>query len=155
MADGVMIFKYDEKHTRVRTLADDNIDVYTPLLDPDDSRPAVTVTATGLIEKTVSTSDDPQLVVLGGRVTSITYEDGSPGHEDDEATLAYDGTFEFDVVSTGTTPAPTSTANGVAVYIKSDGGLTLVSSGNTLYGYVDYPTDYYKRAGRLPVRIGS
>jgi len=155
MADGRMIFKYTEDQTRVRTLATADIKPYTALLDPADARPAYTVTATGNLTETVALTDDPQQVVLGGRVTSITYEDGSPGRPDNEATLAYDGTVEFDVVSTGTTPAPTSTANGVAVYIKSDNGLTLASSGNTLYGHVDYPTDFFKRAGRLPVRVGS
>lgn len=150
-----MIFKYTENKTRVRTLADDNIDAGTPLLDPADARPAVTVTATGLLTRTITSSDDPLVVPLGGRVTSITYTDGSPGHADDEATLAYDGTWEFDVVSSGATPAPTSTLNGVQVYITGAGALTLSSSGNTAYGRVDYPTDYFKRAGKLPVRIGS
>lgn len=141
-----MIFKYTENKTRVRTLASDDIDAGTPLLDPADSRPAVTVTATGLIERTVTTAD----VVLGGRVTSVTYQDGSPGHAATEATLAYDGTWEFAV-----TGATTGTAQGAQVYITSGGALTTTASGNTAYGRVDYPTDYFKRNGVLPVRIGS
>ena len=149
-----MVFKYTENKTRVRTLSGVT-DAGVPLLDPADARPAVTVTSTGKITRTVSTSDNPQVVPLGGGVTSITYTDGSPGHGDNDATLAYDGTWEFGVVSSGTTPAPTTTPNGTQVYITPGGALTLASSGNTAYGRVDYPTDWHKRAGKLPVRIGN
>ena len=68
-----------------------------------------------------------------------------------EATVAYDGTWEFSSI-TGVT---TSTGQDVAVYITSGGVLTLTSSGNTLYGYTDYPRDYVKAAGIAPVRIGA
>lgn len=145
-----MIFKYEEKNTRVRTLAS-TVESGTPLLDPADSRPAVALTNSGDATKTVTTADIP----IGGGVTTLTYPNGGVGLIGKETTLAYDGTWEFSVVSTGTTPAPTSTANGVQVYITSAGALTLASSGNTAYGKVDYPTDYYKRAGVLPVRIGD
>lgn len=146
-----MIYKYDEKKTRVRTLAA-TVESGTPLLDPDDSRPAVALTNSGDATKTVTTADIP----IGGGVTTLTYPNGGVGLTGKETTLAYDGTWEFDVVSTGTTPAPTSTLNGVQVYIiTSTGALTLSSSGNTAYGKVDYPTDYNKVAGKLPVRIGD
>ena len=80
----------------------------------------------------------------------------SPASRNLKLTLAYDGTWEFSgVVSSGTTPTTTSVVNGDIVYIKSGGGLTLDASGNTLYGYVDYPLDYTKRTGILPVRIGD
>lgn len=145
-----MIFKYTEKATRVRTLAA-TVTAGTPLLDPDDDRPAVALTNSGDATKTVTTADIP----IGGGVTTLTYKNGGVGLTGKQTTLAYDGTWEFDVVSSGATPAPTSTANGDPVYIKSDGGLTLASSGNTIYGHVDYPTGFYKRAGKLPVRIGA
>lgn len=146
-----MIYKYDEKKTRVRTLAA-TVQSGTPLLDPDDARPAVALTNSGDATKTVTTADIP----IGGGVTTLTYPNGGVGLIGKETTLAYDGTWEFDVVSSGTTPAPTSTANGVQVYIiTSTGALTLASSGNTAYGKVDYPTEYNKVAGKLPVRIGD
>lgn len=145
-----MIYKYEEKNTRVRTLAA-TVQSGTPLLDPDDARPAVALTNSGDATKTVTTADIP----IGGGVTTLTYPNGGVGLIGKETTLAYDGTWEFDVVSSGTTPAPTSTNNGVQVYITSGGELTLASAGNTAYGLVDYPTEYYKRAGKLPVRIGD
>lgn len=146
-----MIYKYDEKKTRVRTLGA-TVTSGTPLLDPSDSRPAVALTNSGDATKTVTTADIP----IGGTVTSITYDNGGVGLTGKETTLAYDGTWEFtDVVSSGTTPAPTSTAIGTQVYITSGGALTLASSGNTAYGRVDYPIDYFKVAGTLPVRIGD
>lgn len=145
-----MIYKYEEKNTRVRTLSA-TVESGTPLLDPDDSRPAVALTNSGDATKTVTTADIP----IGGGVTTLTYPNGGVGLIGKETTLAYDGTWEFDVVSTGTTPAPTSTGNGVQVYITSGGELTLESGGNTAYGLVDYPTEYNKVAGKLPVRIGD
>jgi len=146
-----MIYKYEEKNTRVRTLAA-TVESGTPLLDPADSRPAVALTNSGDATKTVTTADIP----IGGGVTTLTFPNGGVGLVGKETTLAYDGTWEFDeVVSSGTTPAPTSTAQGVQVYITSGGALTLASSGNTAYGKVDYPTDYNKVAGTLPVRIGD
>jgi hypothetical protein len=146
-----LIYKYTESKTRVRTLAASVLSG-APLLDPADARPAVALTNSGDITKTLTTADIP----LGGGVTALTYADGGVGLSGHETTLAYDGTWDLPVVSTGTTPAPTTTALGVQVYIiTSTNALTLASSGNTAYGHVDYPTDYTKRAGILPVRVGS
>lgn len=149
-----MIYKYDEKKTRVRTLTASVFDG-TPVLDPGDLRPAIAFTNSGDITKTVTTSDIP----LGGGVSSLTYADGGVGLSGHDTVLAYDGTWGLTVVSTGTTPAPTTTAQGTKVYAIVSGtvitGLTLVSSGNTFYGTVDYPFDYTKIAGILPVRVGS
>jgi hypothetical protein len=112
----------------------------TPLLSG--ARPAVTLTAAGGSTKT-------QTDGLPSGITSITYENGGASNLEDHATLAFDGTFEFAV-----TGATTSTLSDVAVYITSGGSLTLTASGNTLYGYTDYPRDYRKEAGRAPVKIG-
>lgn len=145
------IYKYTEKLTRVRTLGA-TVDSGVPLLDPLDSRPAVSLTASGDFAKTVTSANIP----LGGGVTSLTYTDGGAGLIGKETTLAYDGTWEFaGVVSTGTTPVPTTTAGGTKVYITSGLALTLVSTSNTFYGTIDYPIDYNKRAGIVPVRVGS
>lgn len=145
-----MIYKYDPLKVRVRTMGATTLSG-TPVFDPDDARPAVALTNSGDATKTVTTSDIP----IGGGVTTLTYPNGGVSLTGKETTLAYDGTWEFDAVSTGTTPAPTNTANGVSVYLKAAGGLTLASGDGTLYGVVDYPTEYYKVAGKLPVRIGD
>jgi hypothetical protein len=146
-----MIYKYDEKKVRVRTLAA-TVESGTPLLDPNDSRPAVALSNSGDATKTVTTSVLP----IGGTVTSLTYSNPGVGLVGKETTLAYDGTWEFsNVVSSGTTPVPTNTANGVLVYITSGGALTLASATNTAYGRVDYPIGYFKVAGTVPVRIGD
>lgn len=104
------------------------------------ARPAVTLTARSDATRTDTLSDG----------TAITYNIGGVGSPAGEATVAFDGTFEFAV-----TGATTSTASDVAVYITSGGTLTLTASTNTLYGYTDYPTDYVKKAGRAPVKIGA
>ena len=148
-----MIRKYSEEGVlapRVRTLAT-TVQAGTPLLDPLDARPAVALTNSGDATKTITPADIP----MGGGVTSVTYQNGGVGLSGKETVLAFDGTWEFaGVVSSGTTPAPTTTADRTQVYITSGGALTLASSGNTLYGRVDYPLDYNKRAGYLPVQIG-
>jgi|SRR5690606_9108248 len=72
------------------------------------------------------------------------------------AGVAVDGTWEFaDIVSSGTTPVPTSTAQGTVVYVTSAGELTLESAGNDRIGVVNYPATYPKAAGTLPVQIGA
>ena len=87
---------------------------------------------------------------LPAGVSSITYATGGASLAADEASLAFDGTFEFEV-----TGATTATDNDVKVYITSAKVLTLTVGSNTLYGYTDYPVSYKKVAGRAPVRIGA
>jgi len=141
-----LIYKYDEKKTRVRTLAA-TVSSGTPLLDPADSRPAVALTNSGDSVKTVTSDDIP----IGGGVTSLTYPNGGVGLIGKETTLAYDGTWEHAV-----TGVLTNTANGVLVYfVVATGLLTLTVGSNPIYGRIDYPTDYLKRAAIAPVRIGD
>lgn len=140
-----LIYKYTESKTRVRTLAA-TVESGTPLLDPADARPAVALTNSGDATKTVTNTEIP----IGGGVTSITYPNGGVGLFGKETTLAYDGTWEFAVPG-----ATTAAAQGAQVYITSGGALTLTVGSNTVYGRVDYPTDYNKRAAILPVRIGD
>ena len=146
-----MIYKYDPLKTRTRTMGATFLSG-APCLDPNDARPAVALTNSGDATKTVTTSDIP----MGGGVTTLTYPNGGVGLVGKETQLVYDGTWEMDVVSSGITPAPTGTANGVQVYIiVATNALTLSAGGNTAYGRVDYPVDYNKVAGKLPVRIGD
>ncbi len=72
------------------------------------------------------------------------------------AGVATDGTWEFEgIVSTGSTPVPTTTEQGVVVYAEADGDLTLVSTDNFRVGVVNYPATYTKSAGTLPIQIGA
>lgn len=114
-----------------------------PVINVD--RPAVAITSRG---DTISST------VVDG--LTHQYRSGGFSNKAEEATLAFDGTYEFDV--TGVTA---STGNQVKVYAVVDSGtgkvtaLTTTASGNTLFGVTDYPNDYYKRAGIAPVRIGA
>lgn len=86
------------------------------------------------------------------------------GYSNDKATaigtyaagVAVDGTWEFEgIVSTGTTPVPTTTPQGTVVYATSAGALTLVDTDNDRVGVVNYPATYEKAAGVLPIKIGA
>ena len=132
-----MIYRYDGEKTRERAVPS-GTQSGTPLLV--NARPCVTLTARGDATRTETRNG-----------ITITYANGGVGNLPAEATVAYDGTWEFSSI-TGVT---TSTGQDVAVYITSGGVLTLTSSGNTLYGYKDYPRDYVKAAGIAPVRIGA
>lgn len=130
------IFKENERDNRARVVPSGTKSGDPVLIG---ARPAVALTDRGDATKTVT---------LGG--TSITLPSGGVGLADDEASLAFNGTFEFEV-----TGATTSTAQDSVVYITSAGALTTTATSNTRYGTVDYPKGYFKRAGILPVRVGG
>ena len=78
---------------------------------------------------------------------------GGAGLTGKQVTLAFSGTWEFPASSiTGIT---TASAQGTKVYITSGGQLTGTSTSNVLYGSVDYPVDYDKTRGFVPVKIGN
>ena len=134
------IFQSTEAEHRARVVPD-GTKSGDPVLIND--RPAVALTDRGNGTRTDTTG-------LPAGVTSITYQSGGASLQSDQASVAFDGTWEFDV-----TGAATSTAQDVAVYITGAGGLTLTEGSNTLFGYTDYPESYLKVAGRAPVRIGA
>lgn len=139
-----LVYRGDPRNNRERVVPEGTVSG-DPLLIGE--RPAVALTSRGDATTSFTT---PQGYALSG------VPSGGVGNATDSATVAFDGTYEFDgVVSTGTTPVPTTTAQDVAVYIDGDGALTLVSTDNTVFGYVDYPPDYHKVAGTLPIRIGA
>lgn len=131
------IYAGDPRKNRSEAVPADTV-AGTPLIIDD--RPCVTVTARSDATATETLSDG----------TTITYNIGGVGSPSGEASVAYDGTYLFDV-----TGAATDTDKNVAVYITSAGALTLTDTGNTLFGYTDYPTDFTKEAGKAPVRIGA
>lgn len=108
-------------------------------------RPGVAITSRG---------DATATKAIDANGWSVTYPNGGFNNASDEATIAFDGTYEFAV-----TGGLVTTPNETAVYaVVSDGvvtSLTLTAGSNVLFGHVDYPNDYYKRAGILPVRIGA
>lgn len=101
------------------------------------------VAITGSADYTVS-----EVIPGVGTVSGIPA--GGVGLRGQEVTLAFDGTWAFEV--TGATAA---TAQGVAVYITSAGTLTTTEGSNTAFGYVDWSTDFDRTSGLTPVRIGA
>ena len=137
-----LIYNGNDELNRARVVPEGTVSG-DPVINVD--RPAVAITSRG---DTIS----------GAVVDGLTYQYRSGGfsNKPEEATLAFDGTYEFAV--TGVTQG---TGNQVKVYAVVDSGtgkvtaLTTTASGNTLFGVTDYPNDYYKRAGIAPVRIGA
>lgn len=139
-----LVYRGDPRNNRERVVPEGTVSG-DPLLIG--GRPAVALTSRAGATKSFTT---PQGYTLSG------VESGGVGNATNSATVAFDGTYEFEgVVSSGTTPVPTSTAQDTAVYITEAGALTLVDTNNDLFGHVDYPPDYHKVAGTLPIRIGA
>lgn len=134
------IFASDQRTHRVRTVPAGTKSGDPLLLN---ARPAFAITDRGDATRT-------QTAGLPAGLTSITYKSGGVGLAVDQATVSYTGTFEAPV-----TGATTSTGQDVAVYITATGELTLTDTGNTLFGYTDYPVDFVKAADRAAVRIGA
>lgn len=108
----------------------------------------VTVTASGDATITDSTSFPPYTV--------SGIPNGGVGLVGKQVTLAFDGTWEWPASElTGLT---TASAQGTLVnFVTATGVLTnaAVGAGVVAYGYVDFPPDYDKTRGFVPVRIGT
>ena len=115
------------------------------------AEPAVTVTASGDATRTESTFYAP-LTISG-------IPNGGVGLEGKEVTLAFDGTWEFLAEAfTGSDPDPETVAQGALVNFTTASGLltmTAVGARIVAYGYIDFPPDYDKTRGYVPVRIGT
>lgn len=108
---------------------------------------AVTVTASG---------DATRSENISGVGTISGIPNGGVGLEGKEVTLAFDGTWEFP--EDDITGITTATAHGTAVNIViASGELTNAAVSGTVaaFGYVDFPKDYDKTRGFVPVRIGT
>lgn len=110
--------------------------------------PAVTVTGSADYTKTE---------VLGDGTTITGFPAGGAVLRNQEVTLAFDGTWEFDKDAfTSSTLPTTDISQGDPVYITTGGKLSTSSGGdNEDFGYFDYSTDYDTTRGFLPVRIGA
>jgi|SRR5665647_917367 len=134
------IFKENERNNRARVVPSGTVSGDSLLLG---TRPAVALTDRG---------DASHTFTDAGTGISITLPwQGGSGLGATEASVAFDGTWEFTVAT-----STTATAQDALVYIVvADNTLTLVATANTLYGAVDYPQGYHKADGILPVRIGG
>lgn len=141
-----LVYRNTDSQNRVETLAA-TYQSGQPVLSLADL-PAVTVTASG--DATISDSTSfPPYTVSG-------IPNGGVGLEGKEVTLAFDGTWEFLASEfANTAPNPVTAVQGTAVYITTGGDLTTTESTNTLYGYMDFPPDYDRTRGMIPVRIGA
>lgn len=131
------VFKDIEEQRRVRNLGATVAEGQPRLVN---ARPCVTVTATG---------GSTDVLTVGSY--SITVPNGGVGLGAQEAVVAFSGTWEF----SGITGVDGTTGQDVAVYITAANALTTTATGNTLFGYTDYPVGYSKAAGVAPVRIGA
>lgn len=106
------------------------------------------VTVTGSADYTITEQVDDNISITG-------IPAGGVGLEDQEVTLAFDGTWEFDAEEFGGTLPTTNIDQGDTVYIDSAGDELSTGSGDVEFGYVDYPKDYDTTRGFIPVRIGA
>lgn len=143
-----LVYRNDDKKNRVQTLAA----TYAPGVPVIslDSKPAVTVTASGDYTVTESSFYAP------ATVSGIPA--GGAGLTGKQVTLAFDGTWDFKAVDfDGTAPDPTAITNGTAINFKtSNGKLTTaaVTTGIVAFGSVDFPPGYNKTRGYVPVKVG-
>lgn len=137
-----LVYRNNDLLNRVETLAATH-QSGEPVLSLG-GQPAVTVTASGDATRSDSTSFPPY--------TISGIPNGGVGLVGKQVTLAFDGTWEFPTV-TGTTA--TTATQGQVVYITSGGSLTTTASGNTRYGTVDFPVDYDKSRGLIPIKVGA
>lgn len=139
-----LVYRNDNKQNRVQVLADTH-GSGEPVIS-EDGQPAVTVTGSG---DYVASEEIPGL----GTLTGIPA--GGVGLEGKEVTLAFSGTWEFpvdDIAGIATVDAATQ---GQEVFITADNALTTTEGSNTRFGSVDFPKDYDKTRGMVPVKIGD
>lgn len=141
-----LVYRNDNKNNRVETLAA----TYAPGIPVLSlgGKPAVTITGSGDYTKSETI---PGVGTLSGIAA------GGVGLTGKQVTLAFDGTWEWPASEiTGITAA---SAQGTLVnFVTATGVLTNAAvSGTTVvaYGYVDFPPDYDKTRGFVPVRIGT
>lgn len=144
-----LVYRNTDAKNRVQTLAA-TYQAGVPVISLD-SLPAVTVTASGDATTSDAVSFPPYTIsgILNGGV----------GLVGKQVTLAFDGTWEFLASEfDGTAPTVTTITNGTAINFKtSNGKLTTaaVAAGIVAFGTVDFPPDYDKTRGYLPVKIGA
>lgn len=110
--------------------------------------PALSLAGLPVVAVTGS-ADYTRSEVLADGTTLSGIPAGGVGLVDQEVTLAFDGTWEFEVDG-----ATASTAQGTEVFID-DATNELSLTGTVTFGYVDWSPDYDRTRGLTPVRIGA
>ena len=138
-----LVFKNDNKQNRVVTLAA----TYGPGVPViANGSPAVTVTGSG---------DYTKSETIAGVGTLSGVAAGGVGLAGKEVSVAFSGTWEFPVTDiTGLTSVAAAT-NGDVIYITSANALTTTEGSNLKFGTVDFPKDYDKTRGLVPIKIGD
>lgn len=138
-----LVYKGDNKQNRVVVLAATH-DSGEPVVTPA-GEPAVTLTGSG---------DFTRSETIAGVGTLSGIPAGGVGLEGKEVTVALSGTYEFPEGDIAGTTAATAT-QGLAVYITSANALTTTEGSNTFFGTVDFPKEYDKTRGFVPVKLGD
>ena len=143
-----LVYRNTDSQNRVETLAA----TYAPGRPVKSLAGLSAVTVTGSGDYTVSEN-----IVGVGTLSGIAA--GGVGLVGKQVTLAFDGTWEFLASGfNGTAPNPTTITQGTAInFHTASGNLTTaaVGAGIVAYGYVDFPPEYDKTRGFVPVRIGA
>lgn len=118
--------------------------------------PAVAVTSSG---NATGTETFGAPIGGGTQLTLSGIPAGGVGNDGTEYAAASDGTWEFLASSfNGTAPNPATITKGTAInyHVASNSLTTAATSGSTVvaFGKVDFPKDYNKTRGFIPVRIG-
>ena len=138
-----LVYRNDNKQNRAVVLAATH-GSGEPVLTPA-GEPAVTLTGSGDYTKTETI---PGVGTLSGIAA------GGQGLTGKEVTVALSGTWEFPEDDVTGTTAATAT-QGLKVYITSALSLTTTAGSNTFFGTVDFPKDYDKTRGFVPVKLGA
>lgn len=139
-----LVYRNDNKQNRVETLSA----TYAPgkPVISLSGAPAVTVTGSGDYTRT-------ETITGIGSLSGIPA--GGVGLTGKQVTLAFSGTWEFPVGDIAGLANVAAATQGQKIYITSGNALTTTVGSNTLFGSVDFPVDYDKTRGQVPVKIGS
>lgn len=138
-----LVFKNDNKQNRVVTLAA----TYGPGVPViANGSPAVTVTGSG---------DYTKSEVIPGVGTLSGVAAGGVGLAGKEVSVAFSGTWEFPVAGITGIASVAAAVNGGTVYITSANALTTTAGANLKFGTVDFPKEYDKTRGLVPIKIGA
>ncbi len=138
-----LVFKNDNKQNRVVTLAA----TYGPGV-PVIAKGSPAVTATG-------SGDYTKSEVIPGVGTLSGVAAGGVGLAGKEVSVAFSGTWEFPVADITGIASVAAAVNGETVYITSANALTTTAGTNLKFGTVDFPKEYDKTRGLVPIKIGD
>ena len=139
-----LVYRNTDAYNRVETLAA-TYAPGVPVLSLG-GKPAVTVTASG---------DHTRSEVIPGVGTLSGVAAGGVGLAGKEVSVAFSGTWEFPVADITGIASVAAAVNGETVYITSANALTTTAGTNLKFGTVDFPKEYDKTRGLVPIKIGA